>query len=44
MCNDFVVASGEGFAAQVVVAKKGHLKGLKNNLGAYIPDFPSISG
>jgi hypothetical protein len=42
MRNDFVVASGEGFPAQVVVANKGHLKGLKDNLGAYIPDFRKI--
>jgi hypothetical protein len=42
MCYDFVVASGGDFPAQVVVAKKGHLKGLKNNFGAYIPDFRKI--
>jgi hypothetical protein len=40
MCYDFVVAPGERFPVQVVVAKKGHLKGLTNNLYITVYHFP----
>ena len=40
--DDFVAASGEDLSAQVVAAKKGRLKRLKNNFGSYIPDFRKV--